>query len=241
MIKKTNDYSIFKKYPGNTPIDSLNLKKIINSLKINNMLEFRPILVTQDMEVIDGQHRLEAAKALGLEVYYTIKEHSRPIDMLLLNNAQRSWKLSDYVNFYASQGIQCYKDILRLSEKFSLSPVEVLRYAGLVGGRDYSKIKNGKLDENVAGKEPIISEITLKINTAIEFIDKKTLGDKKYLGTAAIHRGLLTLLNHGEFDFDLFMQKLHIGIGRIHSCNTIEQYYNMFKAIYNYRNQNQIE
>jgi hypothetical protein len=74
QLLKTSDHGIFKKCPTNRPIDPTNLRHIKASLMINNMLEFRPIMVNKNMEVIDGQHRLEAAKELGLEVFYQINE-----------------------------------------------------------------------------------------------------------------------------------------------------------------------
>ena len=73
MTLKTSDYSIFKKFPGNRDINPLNLRKITNSIKMHNMLDLKPIIVTESMEVTDGQHRLEAAKVLGVPIFIWLR------------------------------------------------------------------------------------------------------------------------------------------------------------------------
>lgn len=70
---KTNDYSIFKSIMGNRTINLKNVNNIINNIKKNGLLP-TVIIVNEKMEVIDGQHRLQALKELNLPVYYQIKE-----------------------------------------------------------------------------------------------------------------------------------------------------------------------
>lgn len=69
-MKETKDYNIFKKHPNNREIFHANLEKIKRSIQIKNLLEYRPIIVDKKMQVIDGQHRLEAARQLGVPIYY---------------------------------------------------------------------------------------------------------------------------------------------------------------------------
>jgi len=55
---ETTDYTKFKKTRGNRPVDPAHveqLKKLISDKDL-----FDPIRVNKDMEVIDGQHTLEA-------------------------------------------------------------------------------------------------------------------------------------------------------------------------------------
>lgn len=236
MILKTNDYAIFKKHSGNTPIDPLNLKKIKNSLRINNMLELRPILVNKEMEVIDGQHRLQAALELGLDVFYTIQEKSNAMDMVLLNSAQRHWKIDDYVRFYASEGKRSYIDIMELLKTKSMTFKDFVALMGGLGGAAYVKIKAGTYEANV---KEIGVELTQKleyINQVIYLIAEKTMGKKKYLTTAAFKRSISLLMNNTDFIPDVFLAKLQINLGKVHPCTTTTQYTEMFKSIYNFRN-----
>ncbi len=68
-IHETTKYSLFKLLKGNRPIKKVNLANIIASMKMNNFLHLNPILVTSNMEVLDGQHRLKACEELGVKVY----------------------------------------------------------------------------------------------------------------------------------------------------------------------------
>lgn len=240
-MQKTSDYSIFKKLPGNREIDACNLKKITASLKTNNMLEFRPLLVNDKMEVIDGQHRLEAAKALGLEVYFTIKTECAPLDMVLLNNAQKGWVLEDYIHFHASQGNESYKELIKISHKNSISVKDACYLSCLHSGKAYRNLKEGKLDQDISKVSEEIRERVWKIEQVKRLIDEKTMGNKFYLTSVAFKKAFIQLFNNGSFDFDLFITKLNMGISKVHRCTTATQYYDMFKAIYNYRNQEPIE
>ena len=73
MIDKvfsTMNYEIFSSLDGNRIVNPLHVKKIADSMKIKVL--FIPIIVNEEFQVIDGQHRLEARKQLGLEVPYII-------------------------------------------------------------------------------------------------------------------------------------------------------------------------
>lgn len=68
----TKEYHIFKKYPLDHGINEKFLKYIMLSIKKENFLEHVPISITDDFFVLDGLHRLEAAKRLNIEIYYKI-------------------------------------------------------------------------------------------------------------------------------------------------------------------------
>lgn len=239
MIQRTTNYKIFKKLSGNRDIDQTNYRKILNSIKLNNLLECRPILVTENMEVIDGQHRLEVAKALGLEIFYTIKEDHDPKDMILLNTAQKGWCLDDYLNYYASQGNNIFINMKRFCEKNSINANAFLNLIGARGG-DYSKkFKNGIFPITRIPIEEIMKEVIDKlkfIDTTIEYIEEHTIGEKLYLKGAFIRRALSSLFSCDGFDESIFMTKLKMNLSRIHPCRTTLEYYDMLKSYYNYRN-----
>ena len=64
QLKSTKTYSIFNKVIGNRNLDSKNLSRIKNS--INEIGLQMPILVNENKSIIDGQHRLQAAKELKI-------------------------------------------------------------------------------------------------------------------------------------------------------------------------------
>lgn len=241
MMQKTEDLTIFKEHPSNRKIDPINLKNIIKSLQSKNMLELRPITVNKKMQVIDGQHRLEAAKALGIPMFYVVDKESELEDIVRLNNSQKSWILEDYVNYHASDGVKFFVDIVNLAKKLDITINHLVRYLGISGGSSWKKMKDGsyEFDLEKTGKE--LQEKLAFIDGILKFIEEKTIGNKKYLKSMAITKGLLTLMNSSMFNADIFFKKVELCITRIHICRTVEEYYQMFKGVYNFRNNDPIE
>lgn len=241
MIQKTEDYSIFKKHPSNRPIDDLNLKKIVNSIKMRNMLEIRPITVNQEMYIIDGQHRLEACKILQAPVFYIVQENAKDEDMIFLNNAQKTWSISDYIDFYASKGKKSYIQMKEIAYKNDISIPEVLIFFSHMNGKSYKSIKSGSYEKDISEYMIVIREKLSVISQIIAYLNEKLMGDKKFLKSVAIKRAFVYLFSIQLFQVDVFLKKLEMGLSRIHSCTKTKDYVEMFKSIYNFRNQEPIE
>jgi hypothetical protein len=237
---KTEDLSIFKKAEGNRDIDPGNLKKIVNSIKINNMLELRPLIVNKKMEVIDGQHRLEAAKVLGVPVYYEISVDSTIEDMILFNTAQKGWSTDDYVKFYASRGDENYIRVLDLAKKYDCTAANILSMSTRAGGRKNNTLKAGHLQFDFLEADEKIRQKMWQYSQVAEFIKLKTFEAKAYTNKITFKRSLFILFENPEFDFETFMRKLQINISKMHPCTMMSQYIQLLKEIYNYRNENPI-
>jgi len=237
-MQKTNNYDLFKKAMGNRPIDESNLKKIINSIKTRNLLEYRPILVSKNMEVIDGQHRLEAAKALGLDVFYIVKEEFQPDDMHLLNHAQKGWSVDDYVNYHAKQGKKKYQELQAFCAKNELTSVDFFSITGKTSGFKLRGLKRGTdALEDLEADFMLVTERLRYITAVRNYLDAKVMGKKLFIRSKSMMRALCQLLGSSEFDKSLFFDKLAQNITRIGACRTAEDYYSMLKGFYNYRNQ----
>ena len=70
-VYKTNDLSIFKQIGGNRVPNLQHIKRLSQSISVYGM-KCNPILVNEQMEVIDGQHRLAAAKEANSFVYFVV-------------------------------------------------------------------------------------------------------------------------------------------------------------------------
>lgn len=115
-IRTTRDYHLFKFMPGNRAIKNRaeNIKKSIEKIGwISN-----PIIVNQDMEIIDGQSRFVALQELNMPVEYQIIPHLDVDDCRTLNKFNTQWKTNDYMESYAEEGNQNYIRIRNLSKTF---------------------------------------------------------------------------------------------------------------------------
>ena len=70
-IHVTSDYSKFSYLVGNRDIVNKHVKDLSGHIDERDLSI--PIIVNENMEVCDGQHRLEAYKVLGLPVHYIVK------------------------------------------------------------------------------------------------------------------------------------------------------------------------
>lgn len=120
-IHKTKNYRIFRKVKGNREIQESHIKSLRASILSKNLLEHNPILVNRNMEVLDGQHRLEVAKREELEVFYTIVDGADVSLIREINDANRRWSAYDYVKSYAETGNKDYQTVIDFMKKHDLS------------------------------------------------------------------------------------------------------------------------
>lgn len=242
MIKKTDDYTIFKKHSGNRGIIPYNVKKLVSSISMKNLLHLKPIVVNKDMEVLDGQHRLEAAKDLGIPVYYEIHSDYEPQDIALMN-VQDQWKKEDFLRFYVSQGLSNYIELEKVMKKYNITFSLALQIFG--DKEDYDSkhktdFRKGTFKFPTGDDLQESLDILDKITKTVDYIYPKMRGNTTYIKTARFASGLRAFLAIKAVDFDIFLRKLEIRLDLIRPCANTVSFINMFKSIYNWRNKSPI-
>ena len=117
---KTKDYSIFKFSKANRPLSEQNVLKIMRSFQEFGFMEGRDVIIDNDNVVVDGQHRIEACKRLGIEVNYVVSNGNAIAKTIALNNCQKQWTIEDYINSYAAQGFDFYRRLINFNQKYNL-------------------------------------------------------------------------------------------------------------------------
>jgi hypothetical protein len=148
-VVKTKNYSIFKKIKGNRPLWNYHLVKLTNSILKNNLLANNPIIVNDNYEVIDGQHRLEVAKNNNLEIYYTVVPGASIQDVQQLNANLKPWTIPDYLHSYVELGLQDYIILEDYARETGLS-IPTATYP--LAGRDYRRARAGSRSRFRAGE-----------------------------------------------------------------------------------------
>lgn len=123
-IRKTRDYHLFKFMAGNRAIKNRaeNIKESIQKIGwISN-----PIIVNQDMEIIDGQSRFCALRDLNLPIEYQVIPHLDIDDCRTLNRYNTEWGSLDYLNSYAAEGNMNYIRLKNLMETFGERQIRLL-------------------------------------------------------------------------------------------------------------------
>jgi hypothetical protein len=154
----TTDYDQFHLIPDNRPIFRTHVQDLIMSYRESPaLIRLKPVLVDGDLGVVDGQHRLEACKALGIPMPYQVVPGLTIDTAQLMNALQRPWRLIDFIHSYAGSGRPEYQQIERYIDDYApIGPSVVLNYAGGTNVRNRHSTKQrarmGKL-ELLPGKE----------------------------------------------------------------------------------------
>ncbi len=242
LLQETKDYDVFKNIDYNRDLKEGNLKKLQKSITIANRLKSKPILIDEDFRVIDGKHRLEVARRMGIPIWYQIHEGGEPDDIILFNNAVKSWSIPDHLNYYSKRGFEQYVELDKFIKKnkvdvnVALHLLNADRSTGF-----YRDFKDGLYEFPENNKFLEIEIRKSRIDETIEFIRRKSSGNKIYLERVTFYCALVTFFNTPSFDYEVFMKKLQYKLDFMRPCSKKEEYLKVFKDIYNWKNHSPIE
>lgn len=114
-INMTRDYDRFRRIRGNREVMERHIRDLLHVMELHPIMI--PIIVNAKMEVIDGQHRLEAYKRLEWPVPYINGGSLTLEDVQAINASSRPWTPMDYARSYVELGNQHYKTYIEFREK----------------------------------------------------------------------------------------------------------------------------
>ncbi len=235
MENKTKEYSKFKFLAHNRPIDWSHVKKIARSIQSRNMLDQRPIEVNEKMEIIDGQHRLEAAKQVDVEIYYKIVKESKTEDIIQLN-ISKNWTQSDFLNYYVRNEYPEYKKLFDYMKKNEISLKLGL---AMTSGQNHENSAEFKLG-NYKFEGESNQEVLDMCQNTIDYI-KKMNGFSNYTSSTRFWLALIKLINHTNFSMDKWLFNLARMVHKFGPRATNKDYQDMFMNCYNWKNGNKID
>lgn len=141
---KTTNYENFKFMSINRSINKALVSRLVKSISEIGYIDARPILVNESMVIIDGQHRFEACKFLGIPIVYEISNVDMAKAMVALNMNQEIWRLNEYVESYANSGIECYKYLVNFQFKYSLGVSNNILICTINNSHRANNIRTGK-------------------------------------------------------------------------------------------------
>lgn len=229
QVHTTTDYFLFKPIDGNRNKNVLHLKRLKQSMEQNYL--FTVIIVNENYEIIDGQHRFEIIRELGLPLHYIICKGYGLSEVHLLNQNSKNWTTEDYLAGYCDMG---YPDYLKIRDFCSKHDLKISQ--GLIllsGNRDnddaFIKFRDGtwKIDDFATGE---------KIAYGINLIRPIYNGATRRSFVLALVR----LYKNHNFEIVEFLSKLKIQPNALVHCVNVDQYVALIEEIYNYRRREKI-
>lgn len=223
QLEVTTEYEVFSRLPGNRQISEAHVKSLMNAMRQNDL--FVPILVNDNFEVVDGQHRLEARKRLGLPVPYYWTSGLGLEEVQKLNSTQQGWKNEDYMKSYIELGIKDYEVYKWFRDKYGL-PHRASFW--LLTGGDSRQMKNifqsGSM--KVMDLEGAKKRADMLLAVGKYFTEWK---DSSFI------RALFIALNREGFDFKTFLHRVAGNTALLRRCASTDQYLQLIEEAFNYR------
>lgn len=227
-VLQTSGYSQFRLVSTNRVVDHKHVKRLKAAITKNNLLHLNPILVNSHMEVIDGQHRLNAARELGVPIFYVMDNGIRQEDIATLNSNKKNWAMEDYIHYYAKNGNPAYQalQIFIRNNHFIPPSVAVSIAAGDVKA---ATLRDGNIKEvNLDEAEAFMLRISDYRN---HFKDAYT---KKFVDAVK------SIQKVEGFDHNQMIEQITVQPRSLKPCTTTKEYVKNLEEIYNYRKKSRL-
>lgn len=223
VIYHTRKYDSFRKLEGNREVDEQHVNELMTLIGEKDLR--LPIVVNENMEVVDGQHTLEAARRLKKPVYYVVRSGAGLNEVQSLNLHQKSWTIRDFARSFADRGDESYKKYLEFRSRFGTNHMVTVQ---ILTGKDErnitQKFKRGQFEIRDWDEAIRIGEFFLR---TFEHYPK---GKSRSFGLA-----VLRLLKHPNFDQDRFLDQLKKYNKRFTAMASVDDTIAEIESLYNYQ------
>lgn len=224
-IQSTQDYTLFKRISGNRVVSKPHVNRLLEAIREDpETITFNPIIVNGNYEVIDGQHRLEAIKKLGLEAYFIKVDDIGLSTVQKLNSISKMWSPMDYAKSFAENGNEDYKIYIDFKVRFKFNHDVLMRYLSLDKPMTGSLFKKGKFTvPNVARSY----ELATYLQDLQQFYDRIA-----YRNSA---NGFMIVAASPNYDHKRMYRQFKVYAHLINEQPLANDYAREFERIYNYR------
>jgi len=226
-IYYTNDYGMFGWIPGNRLLEERRITKICKIYNEGiNLFPYVPILVTQAHKVIDGQHRLMAAKKLKTLIYFMYVDDYDVAQIAKINSSTGIWKSKDYMNCWINLDKQDYCDLENFIKDYHI-PISAsiqLLMEGIIrtGGGQMEAFREGKFKINHR-------ESALKIARMYnDYLDISVMNKSRLLLLA-----VNTLASSDKYNHDEVIQKITTTGAKIELQDSAREFISHIEMLYN--------
>lgn len=248
QVFATTDYKKFRILKGNRSVNKLHVRRLKESFKESYLLS--PIIVNENLEIIDGQHRFEAAKEMNLPVHFIICEDYSLKEVQLLNTNMKNWKKEDYLNAFCDLGYPEYlkfRQFMNEYPDFAISSAETILTDSLSGGYKNTRSKDlvNVINKNGSYSIKYFQEGDLVIpdyKKSTENAEKILMIKPYYDGfnRSVFVRAMVGIFKVEDYSHSKFLERLKANPSVLQHCSNVTQYKLLIEDIYNFRSRNKV-
>lgn len=224
-VYTTSDYDMFTLSEFNRKVTLS--KKLLESVKHNDLTMFNPILIDNKGVVIDGQHRLLVCKSLDIPVYFIVSDEVKVNDSSDINCATRNWSTDDYITHFAKREFDSYKKLIKFGKQYEM-PLTSLLSLGKA-----SADKNETIPDLVRSGKFQFRESDAKVKEVLEnFKDFKEYVD--FASQTMFFKSYARVVMLPEYNHTHMIAKLKEASGTLHRQPTQQLQIDEILKLYNY-------
>lgn len=230
-IMTTSNYDLFVLDAFNRRINDALVRKKVSLLAAHGWCPGLPMLCIRNsggkFEIKDGQHRFEAAKRLGIPVWYVVVKDC-DLSPSEINAGQKAWALKDFVDSHISLGNAEYMVLRDFSANYRipLSIAASLLSANGCGTSDgvTKRIQEGLFKVKDQRWAERIGAICREIGEVFQYMHTRN-------AVSSIARFALVK----EFSDLQMIEQCQRYSNMLKPCGTVDQYSLMFEEVYNFQ------
>lgn len=196
----SSNYPMFHRLPFNRKISWKHVRSLVDSMKRNGITSHPLVVYTDCIDgewkywIVDGQHRVEAFKKLGLPIQFTLykKANSEPItiyDLVRLvadvNNNSKKWDLPTYLKAWSFIKVREYVKLEEVQKRTKITLTSLLQaYSGLHRRQATERFTAGtyRMDKETDGDryveylvelKPLLPKSTALYTSLLDFFREK--------------------------------------------------------------------
>ena len=228
-VQCTLNYDQFRSITSNREVNTAHVRKLAGKIGKKNLLSIFPILVTPQLEVIDGQHRLEAARSLGVEIFFQVSDQVTKADIAEVNSSAKNWTAMDYVNYWCVEKADAYIQLSKFLAHFPKVPLSAAQL--LLTGSDSRSpegFRNGEFTTIPYhfGRAMTLGSHLLRMADEFRF-------------ASAYHGHFIQALSQCSrvegFSWERLMRKVEMQPRSLVRCPTQKGYLELLEELYNYK------
>lgn len=227
-VYSTTDYGRFGRLHANRELSRSHVRALARELEENgNFTETNPVVVNQNMEVVDGQHRLRACQELGLPVFYKVVPDLSINEARRMNLTSKLWQTRDFLRSYVDENRRPYVEFdLLFSENSDIAAITTVIYYAVGAYRTASGSEAAFRRGELEGFN--LDEARVRMNRLREAVEANPWFKSKTLSMA-----LLELMRSSEYDHARMIRKLNQNTQDIRPFQSVVENMRMLEDIYN--------
>lgn len=220
-VYETVDYDDFNFLEENRSVSSNHVNNLVKSINLG--YTFPPIIVDENMGVIDGQHRLKAYEITGEPARFIVQGNLKENTLQKANTDVVKWSTPQHVDYHIKKGNEHYKKLKEFKEYSEMPWAQASRILG--------KSKDPKVWSVAKVLQNGLFEVTYE-DDAYMFVDEVIMRIRMEYPTGKIISAIKNIYNLGV-DNKRLVTAVNITEDELKLLNTVPKIIETIVKVYN--------